>query len=196
MINLIHMIANTLIKRTAGILILALIIHFNIDAQEIAKNIVLCDYEGNTAINNVYNNINLPGDITVSNPYKTGINTSAKCSKLTVTANWNEVGFLNFKMSVDLSQYGGVAYKIYSESSSPTTHLKIVKNANTNWWENPANTMLDITSSRVPAVKQWVADTIQFFSSGNGLTYGVVLQPWLSRLYSHDDVFLTGKKPI
>jgi GH35 family endo-1,4-beta-xylanase len=184
-------------NRIIGYIIIVLTFSCNLDlfADDPVPSILLTDYEGNSAVSNVYNNINLPNDITVDNPYKTGINTSSKCTKLTVTADWNEVGFLTFNTTIDLSQYSGIAYKIYA-TAKPTTHLKVIQNTNTNWWENPDNILAEVTSTIIPTCNQWVADTIRFFASGSGLTYGFALQPKVNGIYYIDDVVLIGKKPV
>jgi len=182
-------------SRTLAILLIITLFHFKNIAQEIPADLILCDYEGKAAVANVYNNINAPGDITVDNPFKTGINTSAKCSKLTVTAIWNEVGYLNFLNQIDLSKYSGVAYKIYS-AATPTTVLKVVKNTHTNWWESTANIMAEVSSISTPKPNTWVADTIRFFAAGKGVNFGFVLQPRVNGVYYIDDVVLIEKKPL
>jgi len=65
-------------KVIPGFFVLSIfLMFFGITTKAIGQvpNLLLCDYEGNIAVTNVYNNIGLPNDITVDNPFKTGINT-------------------------------------------------------------------------------------------------------------------------
>lgn len=183
------------IRKPVSILAILLIVlshAASIFAGDPLPDLVVNDFEGNVSVNQTYNNVSLPNDTNVVNPYQTGINTSAHCGKLVVTANWHEMGFLIFKNPVDLSQYSGVAFKIY-DTTTHDNHLKLIRNANTDWWLLPSNIIADIAKP-MSTKNQWVADTINFSAFDAGINLGFAIQPRINGTYYIDDVVLIGKK--